>query len=270
MKSIRRAHNLIYNSQRTNLRLPEYGRNVQDMIIYARTIENTEERQAYIEEVVNLMMLMTFPGKNQEDYREKLWRHVFEIAQYDLPGVVPPSGEVPTPETAHKKPDRVDYPANSSQYKHYGILLQNMIKKARKMEPGTVRDGFVSTIGGFMKLAYKTWNKEHYVSDEIIKTDLFNMSEGELTLDDERPIDIYSGGSSQHRADKGEFRQNNNNKKKKGFKNNNNNNNNLNQNRFPNNSNNNNPNQKRHSGNNSNNNNSNNNNNPNRYNKNFK
>ncbi len=267
---MRRSHNLLYNSQRSNLRLPEYGRNVQDMIIYARSIEDREEKQAFVEEVVNLMMLMTFPGKNQEDYREKLWRHVFEIANYDLPGVIPPSGEVPSPETAHKKPDIVGYPANSSQYKHYGILVQNMINKAKSMEPGQIRSGFVHTIGSFMKLAYKTWNKEHYVSDEIIKTDLLAMSGGELFLDDERPIETYSA-SSQHRAEKGEFRQSNINKKKKGFKNNNQN---QNQNRFSNNNNSGNSNnnqQKRHSNTNSNNNNNNNNNNnPNRYNKNYK
>ena len=33
-----------------------------------------------------------------------------------------------------------------------------------------------------MKLAYKTWNKEHYVSDDIVKEDLESLSDGQLAL----------------------------------------------------------------------------------------
>ncbi len=33
-----------------------------------------------------------------------------------------------------------------------------------------------------MKLAYKTWNKEHYVSDDIVKEDLVSLSDGLLEL----------------------------------------------------------------------------------------
>ena len=56
------------------------------------------------------------------------------------------------------------------------------------MEEGPIKDGFVSAIGSYMKLAYKTWNKEHYVSDDIIKTDLLAISDGKLSLDDDASI----------------------------------------------------------------------------------
>jgi hypothetical protein len=40
-----------------------------------------------------------------------------------------------------------------------------------------------------MKLAYRTWNKEHYVNDEIIKQDLKVMSGGIIVLPPETPIE---------------------------------------------------------------------------------
>ena len=40
-----------------------------------------------------------------------------------------------------------------------------------------------------MKLAYKTWNREHFVSDEVIKNDLLTLSEGKLVLAEEISID---------------------------------------------------------------------------------
>ncbi|QLH30054.1 MAG: DUF4290 domain-containing protein [Candidatus Parvibacillus calidus] len=50
------------------------------------------------------------------------------------------------------------------------------------MEDGPVKTEFVEVIGAYMKLAYKTWNKEHFVSDEMIRQDLYNMTRGALPL----------------------------------------------------------------------------------------
>ena len=64
----------------------------------------------------------------------------------------------------------IPYPVSEARYRHYGHNVQVLIKKALEMEPGEKQDGFVRTIGSYMKLAYRTWNKEHFVSDDVIKT----------------------------------------------------------------------------------------------------
>ena len=51
------------------------------------------------------------------------------------------------------------------------------------MEPGQKRDEFSQIIGSYMKMAFKNWNKEHYVSDELIKNDLLQMSKGQLAIE---------------------------------------------------------------------------------------
>jgi hypothetical protein len=179
---------LEYNSQRDELIIPEYGRHVQKLIAHAKTIENVPMQRAFIDEVVDLMMQIHPQSRNIDDYREKLWKHVYRIANYELTAM-PASGVLPHPEDARKRPDRVDYPLIEAQFRHYGHNVQNLIKKALTMEPSPKRDGFVAVIGSYMKLAYRTWNKEHYVSDDIIKADLENLSGGQLVLEENTSFD---------------------------------------------------------------------------------
>ncbi|RMG81383.1 MAG: DUF4290 domain-containing protein [Bacteroidetes bacterium] len=173
---------MVYNSQKELLVIPEYGRNVQNLIRYARQIPDVKQRQAFVEEVVELMMEMHPQNRNLEDYRTKMWKHVFRIAEYNLPDVVPPNGIIPTPEDIKKKPQKVSYPHKDTKFKHYGYNVLTLIEKALSMEDGPVKDGFVQVIGSYMKLAYRTWNKEHYISDDVIIADLESISGGKLKL----------------------------------------------------------------------------------------
>ena len=180
--------NMEYNSQREFLAIPEYGRNIQRLILHAKNIEDDEERQAFIEKMVELMLQMNPQTRNIEDYKEKLWKHIFRIANYDLK-VTPPSGIIPTPKDIKKKPEKIPYPHSETRFRHYGNNVVHLIKKALSMEEGETRKGFTKVIGSYMKLAYKTWNREHFVSDEVIKDDLLTLSDGKLVLAEETSID---------------------------------------------------------------------------------
>lgn len=177
-----------YNSKREELLIPEYGRHIQGMIRYARALPDRNERQAYIERIVGLMMQMHPQNRNLEDYREKMWKHVFHIAEYKL-DVTLPNGIVPTPEGSRKKPEKVPYPSKDTRFRHYGHNVQKLIARAIEMESGVKKDGFVQVIGSYMKLAYKTWNREHYVSDDIIIEDLRNLSGGKLEMIQDASLD---------------------------------------------------------------------------------
>lgn len=194
-----------YNSQREDLIIPEYGRNIQKMIQYAKTIEDKAQRQRFVEKVVDLMQQMNPQSRNLDDYREKLWKHVFRIANYEL-DVVPPIGKIPTPDEAHKRPDIIPYPQSEPRFRHYGSNVQRLIKKAMSMPAGPKREGFVRVIGSYMKLAYRTWNKEHFVSDDVIKNDLEALSNGMLTLADEAALDQLSQTSRRRTSDSREGR----------------------------------------------------------------
>ncbi len=215
-----KEHNMEYNSRKENLEIPEYGRNVQMLIKHAKTIEDPEYRQAFVEEVVELMLQMSPQNRNVEEQRLKLWHHVFRITNYEI-DVMPPNGEKPNPESRFKKPERVRYPTNTATFRHYGHNVQQLIRKALSMEPGPKRDGFVSVIGSYMKLAYKTWIKEHYVSDEIIIGDLEKLSGGKLRMPEGSFLDNLAPAkrpvkrsSSSHSGSNNKNRQKRPNKKK--------------------------------------------------------
>ena len=74
------------------------------------------------------------------------------------------------------------YPATATRFRHYGNNIQALIQKAIAMPEGPKREGFVEVIASYMKLAYKTWNKEHFVSDDVVKDDLEILSDGQLEL----------------------------------------------------------------------------------------
>lgn len=181
-----------YNSVREDLVIPEFGRNVQKLIKHARTIEDLEYRQAYIEKIIDLIYILNPQTKNVMDYKNKLWKQVFKIADYDLPGVIPPNGEIPTREGEALKPAIMAYPPLTKRLRHYGYYVQVLIEKAIQMEEGPVKTGFISNIASFMKMAYQNWNSEHYVSDEVILDDLRTLSKGKLKVTEDIGLDLHS------------------------------------------------------------------------------
>ncbi len=170
---------LRYNTSGSKLVIPEYGRNIQRLIEHAQTIEEKDYRQAFVEKIVDLMIQMHPQARNVEDYRNKIWYHVFLIADFKLD--VDSPVEVSLEKLTAKKPARVPYPKSKTRYRHYGKNVHSMVQKAMEMEDVEKKQAFANVIGAYMKMAYKTWNRES-VSHDIIKLDLENMSKGELTL----------------------------------------------------------------------------------------
>ena len=212
---------MLYNSQRERLIIPEYGRHVQQMVEYAKTIEDNEKRQAFINQVVEMMAQMNPQARNMDDFKEKLWKHIFRIANYDIDVTTPEGVKYDSPD-AESHPARLHYPEGQARYRHYGHHVQVLIKKAIDMEEGPIKDAFVEVIGNYMKLAYRTWHKEHYVNDEIIKQDLVNMSQGKLVLSEDtsldnlkssyrKPVPQRKGGRSQYNSGGQRGRNNNSN-----------------------------------------------------------
>jgi len=210
-RKISEEHRMEYNTQKDRLRISEYGRNVQNMLEYAKTIEDDEKRQKTVDDVVKLMLMMNPQTKNVAEYQEKLWKHVYYIAKYDLEGVVPPTGKVPSPEDDAVRPDALGYPAYKTRYRHYGHNVQILINKALKMEDEEKKEEFTKVIAAYMKLAYKTWNMNANVNDNVIRADLKEISDGQLSLNEDEPINYLANSyvkpkrsmDSRHKGKKG-------------------------------------------------------------------
>lgn len=120
---------------------------------------------------------------------------MFKMADYDI-DVDNPYGGIPTEEDNTFRPSTVPYPQHEFNWRHYGHNIRIMIDKALKMEEGPIKQGFVETILSYMKLSYRTWNKEHFVSDDIIISDLSVMSGNKLSVHEDHTIQVVTKGTS--------------------------------------------------------------------------
>ncbi len=207
--------NIEYNSQRENLVISEYGRHVQNLIRHAKTIEDKDERQRFIEGVIDLMYQMNPQAKNLSEVKEKLWKHAFRISGYDL-DVTPPEGILLSQADIELKPETIDYPKHVRKNRHYGSYIQEMIDKAIALDDVEKQKEFFALIASYMKLAYKTWNKEHYANDETIKEDLKKMTNRKFDFIDELSLDLLNiSPALKANSRKYKSKSSNNNKKSK-------------------------------------------------------
>lgn len=166
-----------YNTTRTQMHMPEYGRNVQRMAEYLLTVEDRAQRLKNAEAVIDVMAVLNPHLKQIEDYRHKLWDHLHQMTDFklDVDGPYP----APTPEEIRKKPQVLPYPSNKISHKHLGSNLQQVLAKAMAEPDEEKRQGYTQHLGYYIKLAYATWHKEP-VGDDMVKNELNNLSKGLL------------------------------------------------------------------------------------------
>jgi len=170
-----------YNSTRSKLLLTEYGRNVQNMVKYIVALPTKEERNRYANVVIDLMGFLNPHLRDVADFKHKLWDHLHIISDYKID--VDSPYPLPSPEAIHIKPEPLGYPNKRIRYKHYGKTIELMIAKAKEIDEPARRQHMVQSIANFMKMAYVQWNKDS-VTDESILSDLRELSNGELKLEE--------------------------------------------------------------------------------------
>ena len=168
-----------YNTTRNHLTILEYGRHVQKMVEYTLTIEDPERRQKNVQAIIELMGFLNPHLKNVEDFRHKLWDHLFLISDFKLEVKSP--YPIPTRETLKAKPNKLPYPKRHPRFSHLGKNLESVINKALQEENPDKRLGFANVVAYYMKLAYNNWHKE-IVHDDAIQSELSSITEGQLTF----------------------------------------------------------------------------------------
>jgi hypothetical protein len=155
----------------------EYGRHIQKMIEYLLSLEDKEKRQRNAHAVIELMGFLNPHLKNVEDFRHKLWDHLFLISDFKLEVASP--YPIPTRETLRARPKPLRYPKRYPKFSHLGKNLEIVINKALAEENPDKRAGFANAVAYYMKLAYNNWHKET-VHDDAIQSELTNLTNGQL------------------------------------------------------------------------------------------
>ena len=171
---------LTYNTQLKKLLLPEYGRNIQQMVDHCLTIENREERTKCAYSIIHIMGNL-FPNlRDVEDFRHKLWDHLAIMANFILDIDFP--FEVISEANLNKTPEPMHYNNTPIKLRHYGKYIELMIVKASTLEDGEEKDALILMIANHMKKVMLSVNKDG-VDDEKIFKDLYDYSHGKIKLD---------------------------------------------------------------------------------------
>ncbi|MSP09775.1 MAG: DUF4290 domain-containing protein [Flavobacteriaceae bacterium] len=169
-----------YNTQRPILGISEYGRHVQEYIEHIKSLPSKEERTSWVHNLAGIMATLNPDIKLQVNYKEILWGHIFQMADYDLDVDCP--YEIVQVKQEFKRPEHLGYNASGIRFRFYGRNLQMMIDKAGEMEDGELKQDLVNMIASFMYNSCKAWNNEN-LSNEVIAEHLKTLSKGQLKIE---------------------------------------------------------------------------------------
>jgi hypothetical protein len=170
---------LEYNSERSHLIIPEYGRHLQKLIDQATEIEEREERNKAAKYIISVMGSLNPHLRDVLDFQHKLWDQLFIMSDFKLD--VDSPYPIPSKDILTQKPDRLKYPQNFPKYRFYGNNIKYMIDVANSWEESDLKNALVLVIANHMKKSYLSWNKDT-VTDEIIFQHLFELSDGKIDL----------------------------------------------------------------------------------------
>lgn len=171
-----------YTTLQGKLIMPEYGRNIQQMIDHALTIEDREERTRCVHAIVNIMGNLFPYLRDVNDFKHKLWDHVAIMSNFKLDIDYP--YEIVKRENLNVRPEMIPYKNSKIRYMHYGRTLEDMIEKVADFPDGEERRELIRLIANQMKKCFLTWNKE-VVDDKKIYDDLRELSKGKLDISED-------------------------------------------------------------------------------------
>lgn len=169
-----------YNTARGKLLLPEYGRNVQNMIAHAMEIENRDERNRAAVAIIAVMGQLNPHLRDVDDFVHKLWTHLFIMSDFELD--VDSPYPMPKREVLMEKPNRVNYPKSRIRFGHYGQYTQKILETAKDITDPEEKEYLKRKMGNFMKKQFLIHNN-NAVENNVIAQQMKELSHGELRID---------------------------------------------------------------------------------------
>ena len=163
----------------SELILPEYGRNIQNMVEIAMKIEDRNERNRCARSIINCMGNL-FPYLRDNDaFKHKLWDHLELMSNFELDIDYP--FEITPAEEIHPIPEPIPLPDYQIRERHYGRFIDNFIQRISSDPVIVNNQSLLIIIANFMKRCYNTYNQE-VINDEIILDDLYQLSNEKIDI----------------------------------------------------------------------------------------
>lgn len=210
-----------YNTIQEKITLREYGRNVQMLVEYLKTVEDPADRSKKAETLVELMRQLNPAIKDTPEIAQKIWDdlHIISEFQLEIEGPFPK----PDKELIEKKPDKVEYSTNNIVFKHFGRNIELLVDKAITMEDPEEQEAAIIHIGKLMKTFFSSYNKDT-MDDGVVYANIRQLSKNQLDIDmtKVKEGDLFEPQRKERRNDRGGDRGGDRNRNKGGGRRNNN------------------------------------------------
>lgn len=170
---------LPYNTDMPVLELPEYGRNIRNLVDFCLTLEDREERTRCAYAIVDVMARLFPAGKGEGGDRRKFWDHLNIMSGFSLDIDFP--CEVVTKEQMRVRPERLPYSSGDVSHRHYGRTVERLVNTVANMQEGPERDQLILMVANHMKKLMMITNPEG-ATDQRILNDLYEFSQGKIAL----------------------------------------------------------------------------------------
>tara|TARA_B100001057_G_scaffold150623_1_gene150516 strand:- start:986 stop:1624 length:639 start_codon:yes stop_codon:yes gene_type:complete len=171
---------LEYNTERTGLIIPEYGRHIQKMVDQAVGCPDKVERNNMAKAIIGVMGNLNPHLRDVPDFQHKLWDQLFIMSGFNLDVDSPFSK--PSKEIFEEKPEKLNYPQNHPKYRFYGNNIKKMIDVAASWEDGEMKSELIYVIANHMKKCFLMWNKDS-VDDSVIFNHIHELSNRKIKID---------------------------------------------------------------------------------------
>ena len=143
-------------------------------------IEDRHERTRQAKAVIAVMGNLNPTLRDTEDFKHKLWDHLFIMSDFRLDVDSPYSQ--PSRQDLTLTPQKLRYPQSRIGFKHYGKYLQQFVEKIAEesKEHNTTHE--MINIARYMRTKGYEFNNEH-PNNEAILRDIRVMAGDELTMD---------------------------------------------------------------------------------------
>lgn len=182
-----------YNTQLPPVRLPEYGRKLQELVAYCLTIPDRAKRTRYAYGIVSIMGDLYPNADKVENLNQILWDHLALLSNYKLDIDYPV--QITTQEMLDNRPEVLPNPQQQHiRWRMYGKVVEDLVHKACSLTDRNQRLRLLELCANHMKLHFHVThpnadeddNKiiqdldlytEHRFSEEVYQVFLFSAKE---------------------------------------------------------------------------------------------
>ena len=184
---------LDYNTEREKLAMPEYGRNVLNMVEDVKKIEDRAKRSEQARAVVRVMEILNPQVHSADNWEQKLWDHLYIMAGYDLD--VDSPYPMPSPEQRKSRPEIIPLKKKPIKATHYGRNIESIIDLIASEPEGEMKTAMIRSLAMYMRQQYLIWNKDS-VADTTIFSDIEKLSEYRIKVPEGLTLSRISSDSN--------------------------------------------------------------------------